>query len=226
MTADRVPGLDYRFSDPELMRRALTHRSRSSRHNERLEFLGDSLLNFVVAEMLYLAHPGLPEGDLTRMRARIVRDTTLAEIARELSLGDSLRLGSGELKSGGFLRASILADTLEALIGAVYLDSDFATAREVVRGLVIDRVDALPEAETLKDPKTRLQELLQGRGLALPVYELVEERGADHDKHFRIACRVPLLDEPVVAGAGSRRRAEQAAARAVLEHLQPEHRDD
>lgn len=222
MTVDRVPGLDYRFRDPDLLCRALTHRSRSSRHNERLEFLGDGLLNFVVAEMLYRAHPQLPEGDLTRMRARIVRDVTLAEIARELNLGDSLRLGSGELKSGGFLRASILADAVEAIIGAVFLDSDFETARGFVRALVAERVAALPGAEALKDAKTRLQEYLQARGLERPEYVLVSESGADHDKHFRIACHVALLDEPVIAGAGGRRKAEQAAAREVLERL---HRD-
>lgn len=225
MRADRVPGLEYRFRDPELLRRALTHRSCGGWHNERLEFLGDGLLNFVVAEMLYRDHPDLPEGDLTRMRARIVRDTTLAEIARELGLGDSLRLGSGELKSGGFLRASILADAVEAIIGAVYLDSDFVTARDFVRDLVGERVAALPDAEALKDAKTRLQEFMQARGLALPEYELVSESGADHDKYFRIACRVSLLDEPVIAGAGGRRKAEQAAARKVLDRLgaRPDH---
>ncbi len=217
---DRLPGLDYRFREPALLQQALTHRSYSSRHYERLEFLGDGLLNFVAADLLYQARFEAPEGDLSRMRARIVRDSTLAEIAADLELGRYLRLGEGELRSGGFRRESILADALEAVFGAIYLDSDFATARRVIAEVVASRIQGLPDADALKDSKTRLQELLQGQGIALPEYRLVSESGADHAKCFRVACHVALLEEPVVAEAAGRRKAEQAAAALVLERLE------
>lgn len=214
-----ISGLGYRFRRPELLRLALTHRSRGARNNERLEFLGDAVINFVVADLLYHARPDASEGDLSRLRARLVREHTLAEIARELGLGDRLLLGPGELKSGGFLRESILSDALEAVIGAVFEDGGYEQARALVERLVAPRLESLPDAELLKDPKTRLQELLQGRGLALPEYEVVDERGADHDRQFTVACRVEALAEPVRATARSRRKAEQAAARMALERI-------
>lgn len=215
-----LPGLPHRFDDPALLKQALTHRSLGGHNNERLEFLGDGLLNFVVAEYLYRERGAAPEGDLSRLRANIVRDTTLSAIATELKLGEHLRLGSGELKSGGFLRASILADAVEAIIGAVYLDAGFETAQRFVLDLVGERLLKLPEADALKDPKTRLQEFLQGRGRALPEYWLVDEHGADHDKRFRVACRTVLGDKVIEAEAGSRRKAEQIAARRMLEWLE------
>lgn len=211
-----LPGLDYQFRDPELLNRALTHRSFGGTHNERLEFLGDGLLNLIVAETLYLAHPEAPEGDLSRLRARLVRESTLAEIAGEIGMGSHLRLGTGERKSGGSLRASILADALEAVIGAVYLDGGFGPARELVRRMFRTRLESLPDAESLKDPKTRLQEYLQARGLPLPDYSLVKTSGAEHDRKFRIACRTSLFDQPTEAEAGTRRKAEQAAAHRML----------
>lgn len=219
----RLPGIDYRFADASLLRRALTHRSHGGRHYERLEFLGDGLLSFVIAEQLYSQRPHANEGDLSRLRSRLVRDSTLAEIARELGLGDHLHMGPGELKSGGYLRESILADVFEALIGAVFIDGGFAAARQVIVEIFQPRIETLPDADALKDPKTRLQELLQARGHDLPTYEVVSEQGADHAKRFRVACRVDALAEPVCAEAGSRRKAEQRAARemhrVLLEHL-------
>jgi ribonuclease-3 len=214
-----LPGLPYTFSDQNLLEQALTHRSRSNRHNERLEYLGDSLLNFTVAALLYRERPDAAEGDLSRMRARLVRDRTLAQIAREMNLGEHLRLGPGELKSGGYLRESILADALEAIFGAALLDRGVAAAQELIEALLRPRIETLPSAEMLKDPKTRLQELLQGQGLPLPEYDVVEERGAEHQREFTVACDVELLDQPVRATASSRRKAEQAAARNVLERL-------
>nr|WP_206212227.1 ribonuclease III [Wenzhouxiangella sp. XN79A] len=215
-----MPGLPYTFDDPGLLEQALTHRSCGNPHNERLEFLGDALLNFTIAALLYRRRPEAAEGDLSRMRARLVRDRTLAEIARELDLGDHVRLGPGELKSGGYLRESILADALEAIFGAALLDGGVVAARELVEAVVGPRIDTLPAAELLKDPKTRLQELLQGKGLALPEYIVVDEQGADHLRQFTVECGVDLLDAPVQATAGSRRKAEQAAARAALERLE------
>ncbi|MFW6340397.1 MAG: ribonuclease III [Wenzhouxiangella sp.] len=210
---DRLPGIEYRFRDPSLLTRALTHRSFGPGHYERLEFLGDSLLNMVVAELLFHDRPHASEGDLSRLRSRLVRDVTLAEVARELELGRYLRLGQGEMRSGGFLRESILADVVEALIGAVYLDGGFEPARQVVTALIGERLGRLPDAVQLKDPKTRLQELLQARGHELPVYTVLAETGADHAKRFLVECAVDGLIEPVQAEAGSRRKAEQAAAR-------------
>lgn len=215
-----IAGIDYRFRDALLLKRALTHRSCGSGHYERLEFLGDSLLNFVAAELLFERRPYATEGDLSRLRSRLVRDVTLAELAVELRLGEHLRLGQGEMRSGGFLRESILADVVEAIIGAIYLDGGFDEARRVVHQLLSDRADQLPEASRLKDPKTRLQEWLQGRGHALPEYAVIAESGADHAKHFEVECRVAGdLSEPVRAGASSRRKAEQAAARIMHQRL-------
>lgn len=214
-----LKGLDHEFRCPELLRLALTHRSCGNPNNERLEFLGDGVLNMVVAELLFHARPDVPEGDLSRLRARIVRERTLAEVARGLALGDHVLLGPGELKSGGFLRDSILADALEAIIGAVFLDGGFDAARGLVERLMKDRIAALPDAEALKDPKTRLQELLQARSLKLPDYQVIDERGADHDRQFTVECRVEMLDGPIRATAASRRKAEQSAARRALETI-------
>lgn len=214
-----IPGIDYVFSDPDLLQRALTHRSHGPGHYERLEFLGDSLLSFVVAEMILQRRPHASEGDLSRLRSRLVRDVTLAEIATELDLGEYLRLGQGELKSGGFTRQSILADVLEAIIGAVYLDGGFEAARTMIHVLLGERERALPEAEKLKDPKTRLQELLQSHGHDLPEYQVVAESGADHAKQFEVACRAGDLAPEVTARAASRRKAEQAAARVMHRRL-------
>ncbi len=222
---DHLPGIDHRFGDPELLERALTHRSHGGGHYERLEFLGDSLLNLVASELLYRRRPHAPEGDLSRLRSRLVRDVTLAEIALDLDLSRHLRLGQGELRSGGFLRESILADVVEALIGAVYLDGGFAAARRVVTDLIGDRLDELPDAEQLKDPKTRLQELLQAHGLDLPTYTVLAESGADHAKRFLVECAIGDRLPAVQAEAGSRRKAEQGAARimhqALREHMEP-----
>jgi len=210
--------LDYRFRDPALADLALTHRSAGRPNNERLEFLGDALLGAVVGEMLYDAHPRASEGELSRLRAQLVNGQALALVARELELGEGLKLGSGELKSGGYRRDSILADAFEALVAAVYLDGGFEACREAVRGLFAQRVADLPKSS--KDAKTRLQEWLQARGLPLPVYELTGSSGEDHAKVFEVVCSItepaPLRAE---AYGPSRRAAEQDAAEVVLAQL-------
>jgi ribonuclease-3 len=210
------------FSRPELRDAALTHRSAGAEHNERLEFLGDSILNCSVARLLYDAHPEADEGELSRLRASLVSGETLAQIAGELGLGEHLRLGGGELKSGGFRRASILADALEAMLGAIFLDSGFEAAAAAVGRLIGPRMSDLPAANLLKDPKTRLQEMLQARGLALPVYTLTAVAGDAHEQSFTISCKVPILELAAVGEGGSRRRAEQLAAARLLELLPPE----
>lgn len=211
--------LGYQFDDPELLILALSHRSVGSHNNERLEFLGDSIVNHIVAEALYHRFAEVREGDMSRMRASLVKGDTLAELARELGLGDYLLLGSGERKSGGHRRGSILADTLEAVVGAMLLDSDVETTRRVVLDWFESRLKLLPSGGAEKDAKTLLQEHLQGKGRPLPRYELLELSGEDHQQHFRVSCQ---LSKPslVVEGAGSsRRRAEQAAAALALEEL-------
>ncbi len=213
--------LGYEFADPELMRLALTHRSAGNPNNERLEFLGDSIVNHVIAEHLFQRFPEAREGEMSRMRAALVRGDTLAEVARELKLGDHLVLGAGERKSGGRRRGSILADALEALAGAILLDSDVDTCRRCILDWYRERLAAVSLENDAKDPKTRLQEFLQGRGHPLPEYELLGILGDDHNQQFHVACR---LSKPslVVEGAGSsRRKAEQAAARSALERLGP-----
>ena len=212
----------YAFSQPALCLAALTHRSAAAVHNERLEFLGDSVLNCSVARLLYDAHPESDEGALSRLRATLVSGETLATIATQLGLGEHLRLGPGELKSGGFRRASILADTLEAILGAMLLDSGFDATAAVVRRLMAPRMSALPAADLLKDPKTRLQEALQGRGLALPTYTLTAVAGDPHAQSFTVSCEVPVLGVAAVGEGGSRRRAEQLAATKLLELLPAE----
>lgn len=210
--------LPYRFADQALAQLALTHRSIGKPNNERLEFLGDALLGAVIAEMLYDAHPKASEGELSRLRAQLVSGQALAEFARELELGDELKLGPGELKSGGFRRDSILADAFEALIAAVYLDAGFEACRSVVQDLFRERIAGIRRSS--KDAKTRLQEWLQARGLALPQYELIGSEGEDHAKVFDVSCTV---DEPVPvaahASASNRRAAEQEAAETVLARL-------
>ncbi|MCB1710221.1 MAG: ribonuclease III [Halioglobus sp.] len=211
--------LGHSFCDPALLTMALTHRSAGSRNNERLEFLGDSIINHIIADALYRRFPRAREGDMSRMRASLVKGDTLAEVARELQLGEYLLLGPGERKSGGYRRSSILADTLEALAGAILLDAGFERCQASVLGWFAVRLEQLVAGDADKDAKTRLQEYLQGRGSPLPEYELVGVAGDDHDQQFSVACRLarPRL---VVEGCGkSRRKAEQAAARDALKML-------
>ncbi len=211
--------LGYRFADAQLLEQALTHRSFGTPHNERLEFLGDGVLGCIIAAELYLRFGELREGELSRLRASLVREQRLHELAGALGLGDHLRLGEGELKSGGFRRPSILADALEALVGAVFLDGGFEAAREVVVRLYRSRLDAIDPRGAEKDPKTRLQEWLQSRRYALPRYSVVATRGAAHDQHFEVECIVEDLALRTTGGGASRRLAEQEAARAAYERL-------
>jgi ribonuclease-3 len=210
-------GIGHRFSDPELLRRALTHRSHGPAHNERLEYLGDSVLNCAVALELYHKFPDLPEGELSRLRAHLVNQQSLAAVAQHFALGARLRLGEGELKSGGARRPSILADAVEAVVGAAFLDGGFPAAREVVRVLLGDALAAIDPAVSGKDPKTLLQEYLQGRGLALPQYSVVATRGEAHEQQFQVECVIPELGIRSVGEGASRRGAEQGAARQAYE---------
>ena len=209
----------YVFVNRSLCEAATTHRSAGGEHNERLEFLGDSILNCSVARLLYDAHPNADEGALSRLRAALVSGDTLAALATELDLGEHLKLGPGELKSGGFRRASILADALEALLGAIFLDSGFDAAAAAVKRMFGARLEELPSAEALKDAKTRLQEALQAHGLALPVYTLTAVSGDPHAQSFTVTCEVPTFALVAVGEAGSRRRAEQVAAHRLLDQL-------
>ena len=206
----------YVFSQPDLCCAALTHRSAGANHNERLEFLGDSVLNCAVAQMLFEANALADEGALSRQRASLVSGETLAQIASELGVGEHLLLGAGELRSGGFRRASILADALEAMLGAIFLDAGFDTAAGVVRRILGPRMSDLPAVSALKDPKTRLQEALQARGMALPVYTLIAVEGEAHAQTFTVNCEVAQLALAATADGGSRRRAEQLAAERLL----------
>ncbi len=212
--------LGHTFARSDLLVQALTHRSYGAVNNERLEFLGDSVLNCSVARALYDAFPDLPEGSLSRLRANLVRQETLAEIAATLKLGESLRLGEGELKSGGFRRPSILADALESLIGAIFLDAGFEAAQRTVRGLFDPLVARIDPRASGKDPKTELQEILQSRRLPLPDYQLVGTEGEAHDQSFIVEC---VLAKPMLSTRGvgkSRRAAEQEAARQACTQLQ------
>ncbi len=195
---------------------AMTHRSFSAVNNERVEFLGDSLLNMIIAEALYLRFPDVDEGDLSRIRSLLVSGKTLATVAVEFELGRFLRLGAGEKNSGGQRRASTLADAVEALIGAIYLESGFDVCRERVLAWFAPRLASLNPEVSHKDPKTRLQEFLQGRKQPLPDYQLVETAGADHQQTFIVSCSISLLKSSVSASGSSRRKAEQAAAEKVL----------
>jgi len=211
--------LDHAFKQPALLQQALTHRSHSSPHNERLEFLGDSVLNCAIAALLYQRFAAINEGDLSRLRANLVRQECLAEIAAELTLGDCLRLGEGELKSGGFRRPSILADALEAIIGAIYLDAGFAAAQATIERLYRSRIEQIDPRDAGKDAKTALQELLQARRLPVPQYNLLDTRGAAHAQEFEVSCAVAAIDLQVKGCGASRRSAEQQAAQAALDKL-------
>jgi len=212
--------LGYQFAEPERLMLALTHRSHGNQNNERLEFLGDSIVNMVIAEHLYRHFEKAREGHLSRLRARMVKGVTLAEIGREFELGKYLRLGSGELKSGGFRRESILADAVESVIGAIYLDSDFYTCREQVLRWFDLRLKKLDLQDTQKDPKTRLQEFLQSRQFALPRYEVVQVEGEAHSQLFTVECVIEQLDQYPLGIGPSRRHAEQEAAQKALQALE------
>lgn len=211
--------LQYQFRDVALLEQALTHRSVGGQNNERLEFLGDSILSFVIAERLFQQFPVESEGVLSRLRASLVKGETLAELARDLDLGDYLSLGQGEMKSGGFRRASILADAFEAIIGAVYLDSDLDEVRSLLLRLFASRLNKISPKANIKDPKTRLQEYLQGRKMDLPIYELVSLEGEAHEQQFVVSCQINSGDSQAEGEGSSRRKAEQAAAEKVLELL-------
>jgi ribonuclease-3 len=210
--------INYQFTDANLLELALTHRSAKGEHNERLEFLGDSILSLVIADALYHQFPKVQEGDLSRMRSTLVRGQTLAEIAKEFKLGEFLRLGPGELKSGGFRRESILADSVEAIIGAVYLDADTEVCREVVLSWYQQRLDEIQPGVGQKDPKTQLQEYLQGRKLPLPIYSVIATKGQAHNQEFTIACLVEGYKEFTAKGT-SRRKAEQTVAQIALQKV-------
>lgn len=212
--------LGYEFSDRDRLELALTHRSCGSRNNERLEFLGDSIVNFVIAEALYERFPKAREGQLSRLRARMVRGVTLAELGREFELGEFLRLGSGELKSGGYRRESILADAVEAIIGAIYLDAGMDVCHERIRTWFNERLDGLSASDQQnKDPKTRLQEFLQARQKTLPKYKVVNITGDAHDQVFSVVCELESLGKSTQGEGSSRRGAEQQAARHALQEL-------
>jgi ribonuclease-3 len=206
--------LGHCFHDAQLLERALTHRSAGHANNERLEFLGDALVNLFVAELVYECHPRATEGDMTRLRAALVNGAALAEIARAEEIGERLHLGPGELKSGGFRRDSILADAFEALIAAIYADAGWEACRDLVRRLFVERVEA--GACTPKDAKTQLQELLQAHGRPLPVYDLIGSGGEDHARIFNVSCAIADFDIRAEASGSSRRAAEQIAAEQAL----------
>lgn len=218
--AELARKIGHNFQNESLFELALTHRSCGKKNNERLEFLGDSILNFVIADDLFARFPEAKEGELSRLRARMVKGVTLSEIARELGLGDYLRLGSGELKSGGYRRDSILADAVEAIIGAIYLDSDMPTVRGFILAWYQQRLNTLDLNESLKDAKTRLQEFLQSRRQPLPTYELIKAEGEAHAQTFYIDCHIDSLSKPAQGIGNSRRQAEQEAASAALQQLQ------
>ncbi|WP_133648014.1 ribonuclease III [Paraburkholderia flava] len=211
--------LRYEFRNAELLRQALTHRSHSATHNERLEFLGDSVLNCAVAALLFQRFSKLDEGDLSRVRANLVKQQSLYEIAQALNVSEGLRLGEGELRSGGFRRPSILADTLEAILGAVFLDGGFDAAQTVIKRLYVPILDHIDPRTLGKDSKTLLQEYLQGHKLPLPTYTVVATHGAAHNQQFEVECTVPKLDVKVSGSGASRRAAEQAAAKKALDEV-------
>jgi len=210
--------LEYSFSDISLLDEALTHRSYSSRNNERLEFLGDGILNFVIAHELFKLYPDVQEGDLSRLRANLVNKDSLAEIAGHLELGEVIRLGSGELKSGGFRRPSILADAVESIFGAVYCDGGFEPCRELIVRLYANRLALSMDLQSLKDPKTQLQELLQSRHFSLPDYQVTDITGQAHAQVFHVKCSIEKMKIEVTGEGKSRRKAEQiAAGRAIVQ---------
>lgn len=209
----------YRFKNAELFQQALTHRSATKRNNERLEFLGDAVLDFVASEVVYHARPLATEGDLSKLRASLVRDESLAALALHMGLGEHLVLGGGEQKTGGHRRESILADALEAIFGAIFLDGGFDAAKTAINQVYADRYATLPDVADLRDPKTRLQEWLQARKQALPEYDLVDVSGKDHKQKFVVECRVPENSAVTSGESTTRRKAEQKAARKMIEVL-------
>jgi ribonuclease-3 len=212
--------LDYHFKQSDLLEQALTHRSYSrNKNNERLEFLGDSVLNLVISQHIYERDPEADEGDLSRIRSSLVNEEALASVARDIGLGDFIYLGGGELKSGGFRRSSILSDTLEAIIGAIYLDSGFDKARDTILFLYRDYLRTLPDTDTLKDAKTQLQEYLQSKQLDLPEYTVIKTTGKSHDQVFTVSCRVTSLQVQSSGTGSSRKKAEQNAAKKMLNQL-------
>lgn len=219
MGEDLPATLGYRFAERTLLEQALTHRSFGQQHNERVEFVGDSVLNCVIATLLYQRFPELPEGQLSRLRANLVNRETLHELAVELDLGRKLRLGEGESRSGGASRPSILADALEAIFGAVYLDGGFEAAREVIARLYAEPMSRLATGEQSKDPKTRLQEFLQGRRLPLPSYGVASITGEAHAQNFEVRCDLPDLGISSTGCGRNRRSAEQEAALAALAQI-------
>ena len=218
-TAWLKKALAYEFTNEDLLRRALTHRSAPGRNNERLEFLGDSVLQLVVSEHVYREKDDAREGRLSRLRSSLVKDATLSEVATELGIGEHLILGSGEKKTGGHRRASILADAIEAIFGAVYLDAGFDAARKVVERAFGDRLVHLPGAGELRDPKSRLQEFLQARQMALPTYDLVNVSGKAHKQFFQVSCAIEDGNQVTTGSGTTRRDAEQEAAAKMLERL-------
>lgn len=211
--------LQYQFSDVRLFEQALTHRSVPGGNNERLEFLGDAVLDFVISEVVFRAYPLAPEGDLSRLRASLVKDTSLAELAAGLGLGEHLILGAGERKTGGHRRDSILADALEAIFGAVFIDSGFDAARAVVETAFGDRLHEFPPLDELRDPKTKLQELLQAQHMGLPAYQQVNVTGEAHKQRFEVSCSVLAVDTVTTGEGTTRRGAEQQSAEKMLEVL-------
>lgn len=212
--------INYEFKELSLLKQALTHRSADAVNNERLEFLGDSLLGTVIANALFQQFPQNSEGQLSRLRAHLVRGEMLAVIAQEIGLGDYLYLGQGELKSGGFRRASILADALEAIFAAVYLDSDFETCKKIILNLFDNRLKDEHLNDNLKDSKTQLQEYLQSRKITLPQYRLTNVEGDTHDQIFHISCKVPDMNLVTEGKGNTRRKAEQEAARKLFKQIQ------
>lgn len=213
--------LGHDFGDSSLLELAMTHRSFGGQNNERLEFLGDSIVNFVIAEALFRRFPEAREGQLSRLRARLVKGQTLAELAREMGFGEHLRLGSGEMKSGGHRRESILADAVEAIIGAIYLDAGMEAVRARILSWYAARLEEINLQDTQKDPKTRLQEFLQSRQVPLPRYEVVNVEGEAHAQTFTVDCHVELLEKHTTGIGSSRRHAEQQAAEVALKQLEP-----
>lgn len=211
--------LGHEFNKSQLLDLALTHRSVKGQHNERLEFLGDAVLGMVIAEVLFKRYPQESEGKLTRMRAALVREETLAQVAKQLTLGEYIKLGPGEMKSGGQRRDSILADAVEAILGAIYLDAGFDAAKARVLDWLSSQLDNIDPNAQVKDAKTRLQEYLQGRAMPLPEYNVIDIQGAEHAQTFFIECRVPGIEKSFTASGSSRRKAEQAAAKQALQEL-------
>jgi ribonuclease-3 len=211
--------LNYHFNDNSLLELALTHRSFQGKNNERLEFLGDSILNFIIAELLFQKFTLLPEGDLSRLRSQLVKSATLSEIGILLKLGDYLILGEGELKSSGWRRPSILADSVEAIIGAIFIDGGISAASDLILTWFKDRIDAINPDNIQKDSKSVLQELLQAKKIALPEYNIVSIEGEDHCQHFRVSCSIPKLGLSIEGEGSSRKIAEQSAAEEILKKL-------